>query len=101
MASYDWGQSQRGLISDFQLQSFAGEGAPLSSNVQHDAEIEFSDIDLGLDTHHAAETKVSTADLLVCSLMGTAASQFVTSSCLLCHTGQGPIGPTASSAQSK
>ena len=61
MASYDWGSSQRGLINDFQLQSYAGEGVPLSSNAHNAAgsEVEFSDIDLGIGpATNVPETKV-------------------------------------------
>lgn len=67
MASYDWGQSQRGLISGFQLQSYAGEAVPLSNHALRPAasEIEFSDIDLGVEPVNVPDAKVDTATLVL------------------------------------
>lgn len=58
MAKYDWSQSQRGLINDFQLQSYGGDAAPLSSSAQTVQEVEFSEIDLGLEPNRPADAKV-------------------------------------------
>ena len=72
MASYDWGSSQRGLISDFQLQSYAGEGVPLSSNAHNAAgsEVEFSDIDLGI----GPATSVPDTKVGLCNCAASAAA---------------------------
>ena len=59
MARYDWSQSQRGLVNDFQLQAYGGDAAPLNSSAQHTVqEVEFSEIDLGLEPNRPADAKV-------------------------------------------
>ncbi|DBB09563.1 hypothetical protein WJX82_007159 [Trebouxia sp. C0006] len=61
MANYDtWGQSSRGLLNDFSLQSYGGEAVPLSTHARSYApsEIEFSEIDLGSEPPVSQDAKV-------------------------------------------
>ena len=55
----NWGQSSRGLLSDFQLQSYGGDAVPLSSHAHsHVSEVEFSEIDLDSEPPATQQAKV-------------------------------------------
>ncbi len=61
MANYDtWGQSSRGLLNDFSLQSYGGEAVPLSTHAHSHvpSEIEFSEIDLSSEPPLSENAKV-------------------------------------------
>lgn len=70
MADYNsWGQSSRGLLNDFSLQSYGGEAAPLSTRGHSHvpSEVEFSEIDLGSDSPLSQSAKVQTKCVSICT----------------------------------